>query len=141
MVVPSAARQGGGDVWLVQLLETLAPQQVDLLVVFESAGELAALASSAGHRVAVLGRTTTPCDADLTTLAAPLASVLATEKPEVTVHWSPRAHVYGSRARQLLGRNGPVAWVQHVIPSDFWLHKLANAYPAQAVVCVSSAVA
>jgi glycosyltransferase involved in cell wall biosynthesis len=41
----------------------------------------------------------------------------------------------------MLGRNGPVAWVQHVIPSDFWLHKLANACPEHAVACVSSAVA
>ncbi len=141
LVVPSAARRGGGDIWLGQLLESLSPHQVDLLVVFEAAGELADLASASGHRVAVLGRTGTACDADLITLAEPLGSVLADEEPQVTVHWSPRAHVYGSRARQLLGRDGPVVWVQHVMPSDFWLHKLANTYPAHAVVCVSAAVA
>ncbi|MGH3905209.1 MAG: glycosyltransferase [Pseudonocardiaceae bacterium] len=138
--MPSAARRGGGDTWLVQLLETLTPHQVDLLAVFETPGELTDLASAACHRVAVLGRTGTARDADLTTLAEPLARVLTREEPQVTVHWSPRAHVYGTRARQVIGRNG-VAWVQHVIPSDFWLHKLANAYPAQVVVCVSCAVA
>lgn len=74
-------------------------------------------------------------------LATPLARVLAGEEPLVTVHWSPRAHVYGTRARLLAGRDGPVAWVQHVIPSDFWLHQLANSFPARAVACVSSTVA
>lgn len=141
VVVPSADRRGGGDVWLSQLVETLTPDQVDLLLVFETAGELAELAGTAGHRVAVLGRVGTACDEDLTTLAEPLARVLADEDPHVTVHWSPRAHVYGTRARRMLARNGPVAWVQHVIPSEFWLHQLANACPAHAVVCVSSAVA
>jgi glycosyltransferase involved in cell wall biosynthesis len=141
IVVPSAVRRGGGDVWLAQLLETLTPQQVDLLVVFETAGELADLASAAGHRTAVLGRAGIPCDTDLTALVEPLTRVLAGEKPQVTVHWSPRAHVYGSRARQVLGRNDPVAWVQHVIPGGYWLHKLANTYPAQTVMCVSSATA
>jgi glycosyltransferase involved in cell wall biosynthesis len=128
-------------VWLAQLLETLAPRQIDLLVVFEESGELADLASAAGHRVFVLGRTLAACEADLDTLVEPLARVLAREDPQATVHWSPRAHVYGARARQVTGRNDPMAWVQHVIPSDFWLHRLANAYPAQAVLCVSSAVA
>jgi glycosyltransferase involved in cell wall biosynthesis len=141
LVVPSAARRGGGDIWLAHLLETLTPDQVDLLVVFETDGELVELTSAVGHRVAVLGRTDTACDVDLTTLAEPLARVLTREELQVTVHWSPRAHVYGTRARQMIGRNGPVAWVQHVIPSDFWLHRLANACPAQAVVCVSHAVA
>jgi hypothetical protein len=93
LVVPSAARRGGGDVWLAQLLQTLTPCQVDLLVVFETAGELADLASDTGHRVAVLGRTCPASDADLTGLAEPLARVLAHEEPQATVHWSPRAHV------------------------------------------------
>lgn len=141
LVVPSASRRGGGDVWLASLLRVLTPSQVDLLVVFETAGELANLAWGAGHRVAVLGRNGPASDADLVGLVEPLARVLAHARPRVTVHWSPRAHVYGTRARQRARRAGPVAWVQHVMPSDFWLHRLANSFPADAVACVSTAVA
>jgi len=141
LVVPSAVRRGGGDIWLAQLLTTVTPKVIDLLVVFEAMGELVDLAHEAGHRTAVLGRAAEACDADLVALAAPLAEILDGERSRITVHWSPRAHVYGTRARALAHLEGPVAWVQHVIPSRFWLHRLANALPADAVICVSSAVA
>lgn len=141
VVVPSAARHGGGDVWLGHLLEELPARAMELLVVFETDGELAELARDAGHQVSVLGRAGAACDADLTGLVGPLARVLAAAKPQAVVHWSPRAHVYGTRARRLAGQDGPAAWVQHVISSDFWLHRLANSLPARAVACTSTAVA
>lgn len=138
VVVPSAARRGGGDVWLAQLLATLSPGQIDLLAIFETPGELVGDARAAGHRAAVLD----VHGDDLERFSAPLAHVLDREHPDVTVHWSPRAHVYAAPARQMVGMgDGPATWVQHVISSRFWLHELANDLPADAVACVSSAVA
>jgi glycosyltransferase involved in cell wall biosynthesis len=141
LVAPSPIRRGGGDTWLAGLLTAIDPNQIDLLVVFEHDGELAVLAADAGHRVRTLARAGLPTNADLLRLAVPLSRLLAAENAGMTVHWSPRAHVYGTLARILARHPGPTVWIQHVTPSRFWLHRLASALPADAVVCVSSAAA
>jgi glycosyltransferase involved in cell wall biosynthesis len=142
IVIPSAERRGGGDVWLAALLShPLLAECLELTAVFESHGPLAELAAAAGHRTAVLGRRGPATRRNLLSLAAPLSRIVRTARPEVTVHWSPRAHVYGTAARKLTGAPGAVAWVQHVMPSRFWLHRLASSLPADTVLCVSSAAA
>jgi glycosyltransferase involved in cell wall biosynthesis len=142
LVIPSASRRGGGDVWLAELLaHPHVHGSLDLVAVFETGGELAELAEKCGHRVAVLGRRHSPSSQDFARLAVRLSRVLRRERPQVTLHWSPRAHIYGTLARQLTGSLGVAGWVQHVMPSRFWLHRLASGLPADAVVCVSSAVA
>jgi len=119
----------------------LEPDEIDLLVVFESDGELLLRVRDAGHRARTLGHTGRPGIANLLPLAVRLARLLPAENPEVVVHWSPRAHVYGTLAQALASCSARTVWIQHVIPSRFWLHRLASALPADVVACVSSAVA
>jgi glycosyltransferase involved in cell wall biosynthesis len=87
LVVPSARREGGGDVWLDGLLRHLPQLGFRPVVVFVAAG------------------------------------------PAVRIGGPPGC-----------GGPGRTAWVQHVIPSDFWLHRAASALPTDVVLCVSSAV-
>lgn len=141
IVVPSSAKRGGGDIWLSQLIRSIDHPSLDLLIVFETDGELIEIASEAGHRTATLGRNGPPSNADLIHLVRPLARILSQERPHLTIHWSPRAQIYGTLAQRMSRIFGPSAWVQHVIPSRFWLHRAANALPTEAVVCVSTAVA
>lgn len=134
MVAPSARREGGGDVWLDGLLRHLPQLGLRLFVVFEGHGELVEMASAYGCRPIVVWA------AEGDVMVATLAGVLSECRPEVTVFWSPRAQVYGSKAHQAAGGPGRTAWVQHVLPSNFWLHRAASALPTDAVFCVSSAV-
>jgi len=139
-VVPSARREGGGDVWLDQVLAHLGPAEAPL-VVFEHDGELAEAAAGHGCRVEVLPRPGDDAEQVPLSLVPGLAQVLGRHRPAVTLFWSPRAQMYGSRAHYAAGGAGRTAWVQHVMPSRFWLHRHAAALPADAVVCVSTAVA
>lgn len=134
LVVPSARRHGGGDVWLDGLLRYLPRLGVPPLVVFEGAGELVGMAADYGCRPLSLENR----GGDV--MASALADLLRAHRPEVTVFWSPRAQVYGSKAHRAAGAPGRTAWVQHVMPSRFWLHQDASALPTDLVICVSSAV-
>jgi Glycosyl transferases group 1 len=134
MVVPSARREGGGDVWLDGLLRHLPQLGLRPVVVFEGHGELVEMASAYGC-CPIVARAV---DGDA--MVATLVSVFRECHPKVTVFWSPRAQLYGSKAHQAAGGSGRTAWVQHVIPSEFWLHRAASALPTGVVLCVSSAV-
>lgn len=140
VVVPSARRRGGGDVWLDQLLPYLGAALHKPVVVFESDGELAQRAQNSGCVAEVLPRKEGHGTEDGVGLVGPLAEVLARHEPAVTVFWSSRAQLYGSRAHQLAGCSGRTAWVQHVMPSTFWLHREASSQPTDVVICVSHAV-
>ena len=109
-------------------------------MIFEADGELVRHAASYGCDTIVLPRQSCSADDRASEFVAPLAEILSVRRPEVTVFWSPRAQLYGSRAHQAAGCPGRTAWVQHVIPSDFWLHRDASMSPTDLVVCVSSAV-
>lgn len=140
LVVPSARREGGGDIWLDQLLRHLANSAPTLTVVFETYGEMATRAASYGCITKILGGRNGTVRDDVSALVDPLAGVLAESRPDVTVFWSPRAQLYGSPAHAHAGRPGRTGWVQHVMPSTFWLHRDASALPSELVICVSSAV-
>lgn len=140
LVVPSARRQGGGDIWLDQLLRKIGPT-MSPVVVFQVPGELASAALGYGCQVETLGVSDDGSELAIASLAKRLTPILTTHQPAVTVFWSPRAQIYGAIARQLAALGGRSAWVQHVLPSDFWLHQAAAAFPTDAVLCVSHAVA
>jgi glycosyltransferase involved in cell wall biosynthesis len=139
LVVPSARREGGGDVWLEQLLRHLPALGPPPLVIFEMDGELAERAAGYGCRAEVLTSDRVNIG-NLWRLVRPLAAVLNSARPDVTVFWSPRAQLYGAHAYRAAGRPGRTAWVQHVIPSDFWMHREAAARSTDLVLCVSGAV-
>ena len=128
IVVPSAQRTGGGDLWLEGLLRHLPRLGVLPLVLFAEPGELVASAEVHGCRAAVAS-------------GAALVGALREHRPASTVFWSPRAQIYGTAAHREAGSPGRTAWVQHVMPSTFCLHHDAAALPTDAVVCVSSQVA
>jgi glycosyltransferase involved in cell wall biosynthesis len=141
LVVPSARRTGGGDVWLEQLLTHIVGYEFEITVTFESTGELAERARQNGCKVEILSSHHGPGHDDPSSYIAPLADVIRRVQPTVTVFWSPRAQLYGCHAHARAGAPGRTAWVQHVMPSEFWLHRDAAATPTDAVLCVSNAVA
>lgn len=140
LVVPSAKRAGGGDMWLESLLTGLAGHGIEATVVFEEYGELLSHATHCGHATAVLDATADSQPGSLQQLAEPLAKLIGSCQPQVTVFWSPRAQVYGAAAHRMAGQPGRTAWVQHVMPSRFWLHRAASEAPSDLVICVSCAV-
>lgn len=140
LVVPSAGRSGGGDVWLEQLIQGLADFGAAPAVVFENHGQLIQSAASAGCETHVLPQQRPVDETGLSSLIRPLADIMSGYQPDATVFWSPRAQLYGSRAHASAGQPGRTAWVQHVMSSSFWLHRDASHAPTDLVVCVSSAV-
>ncbi|MGH3187031.1 MAG: glycosyltransferase [Streptosporangiaceae bacterium] len=139
-VVPSAKRAGGGDIWLDTLLAVIGDHGVQASVAFEKDGELVRRAQFYGCDVTVLDDGSRVPGGGLEDLVAPLAELIAFRKPQVSVFWSPRAQVYGTAAHRTAGRPGRIAWVQHVLPSGFWLHQAASDAPSDRVICVSQAV-
>ncbi|MGL5825962.1 MAG: glycosyltransferase family 4 protein [Nocardioides sp.] len=139
LVVPSAQRTGGGDVWLEQVLPHLGAVLDQPTIVFESDGHLVRHAQASGWATEVLPAAEA-AGGSPTHLVAPLADVLTRHAPDVTVFWSPRAQIYGAEAHVIAGRPGRAAWVQHVMPSTFWLHREASSQPTDVVMCVSHAV-
>jgi glycosyltransferase involved in cell wall biosynthesis len=139
-VVPSAKRVGGGDMWIEALLTEIGQQGIESMVVFEEYGELAEHASLHGCATAVLGVTVGSQPGELKQLSAPLARLIAAYRPQATIFWSPRAQLYGAAAHREAGRPGRTAWVQHVMPSQFWMHRSASEAPSDLVICVSRAV-
>lgn len=142
MVVPSARRLGGGDIWLEQLLTCLRPEGIVPAVIFEADGELARHAAELGLDVTIVpgGASEPPGRAPANELVVRLAQILTRLRPDVTVFWSPRAQIYGSAAHKLAGSPGRTMWVQHVMPSGYHVHREASLAPADRVICVSSAV-
>lgn len=140
IVVPSARLVGGGDIWLDALLAGLGRHAIAVVAMFEEDGELARRATEYGCTSLVLPGNGDRAKHHLRQLASPVADVMAEYRPHVTVFWSPRAQVYGALAYQQAGRPGRTAWVQHVIPSRFWLHQAASDSPSDLVICVSRAV-
>lgn len=128
LVVPSARRTGGGDLWLEGLLRHLPRLGVPPLVLFAEPGELVTTAQQHGCRAVVVSGTA-------------LTAALHEHRPASTVFWSPRAQIYGTAAHRAAGAPGRTAWVQHVMPSTFSVHRQAAALPSDTVVCVSSPVA
>lgn len=139
-VVPSAKRGGGGDIWLDTLLAVIGDHGVQASVAFEKDGELVRQAKLYGCDVTVLDAGSQVPKGGLEDLVVPLAELIAARKPQVSVFWSPRAQVYGTAAHRAAGRPGRTAWVQHVLPSRFWLHQAASDEPSDRVICVSEAV-
>lgn len=133
-VVPSAKRAGGGDIWLDALLSAIGAHGVHALGVFGEAGELVSRARHYGCETTVLNLGDSP------ERVAVLAGLMAARRPQVNVFWSPRAQLYGAQAHRETGLPGRTAWVQHVLPSEFWLHRAASETPSDRVICVSEAV-
>lgn len=140
LVVPSARRVGGGDVWLDSLLARLGRHGISAVALFEEDGDLVRRARERGCAALVAAGNADCGPRDPGELVRPVADVVASHKPAVTVFWSPRAQIYGARAHTLAGGPGRTAWVQHVLPSRFWLHQAASDSPSDLVICVSRAV-
>ena len=140
LAVPSARLAGGGDIWLDALLAGLGSHGISVVAAFEEDGELVRRAAQYGCTALVLAGSHGRPERDLQRLASPVAALMAEYRPQATVFWSPRAQVYGALAHQQAGEPGRTAWVQHVIPSRFWLHQEASDSPADLVICVSRAV-
>lgn len=139
VVAPSAQVAGGGDIWLANLLTGMTTLGVTPSMVFETPGPLEDLASRLGCPTTVLG-TERVDEEQLDSLTEPLTEVMTALRPQATLFWSPRAQLYGAPAHRAADATGRTHWVQHVMPSEFWIHRAASDLPTDAVICVSHAV-
>jgi len=70
-----------------------------------------------------------------------LAALFRERRPDVILNWAAKTQLYGSPAAVLAGMSDRVLWWQHAIAGRHWLDLAANALPAQAVACYSTAAA
>lgn len=89
-IVPSAKRAGGGDIWIDTLLAAIGDHGMQASVAFEKDGELARRARLYGCDVTVLDADSRNPGGGLEELVAPLADLFTSQKPQVSVFWSPR---------------------------------------------------
>lgn len=70
-----------------------------------------------------------------------LARLFRERQPDVILNWATKTQVYGSPAAVLVGMTDRVVWWQHSIATQNWLDRAANALPARAIACYSTAAA
>ncbi len=70
-----------------------------------------------------------------------LATLFRRRRPDVILNWAAKTQLYASPAAVLAGMSDRVLWWQHAIAGRHWLDLAANALPAQAVACYSTAAA
>jgi glycosyltransferase involved in cell wall biosynthesis len=141
VTVPWWERLGGAEAMLHTILEGAETSEHELEPVFFKDGSWPAELREAGLRVEVIeaGRVRELHRAAAT--AARLAALLRARNPDVILNWSAKTQLYGSPAAVLAGLSDRVLWFQHAIAGRHWLDLTANALPARAIACGSTAAA
>jgi glycosyltransferase involved in cell wall biosynthesis len=141
ITVPWWERLGGAEAMLHTLLGGAQESGHELELVFFEDGPWPAELREAGLRVDVIraGRVR-QLPRTLATIGR-LASLFRARRPDVILNWAAKTQLYASPAAVLAGMSDRVLWWQHAIAGRHWLDLAANALPAQAVACYSTAAA
>ena len=137
-----ASRVGGGETMLLGFLRSVDRSRLSVLVVFFEEGPLVQEVESCGVRTTVIpgGRLRDP--RATVRVVRSLARLLARERPDLLLNWTPKTHVYGALAALLARQGNRVAWWQHtIVPRTRLLDRLAGLLPAHAIVCSSRCTA
>jgi glycosyltransferase involved in cell wall biosynthesis len=141
ITVPWWERLGGAEAMLHTILGGAQESGHELELVFFEDGPWPEELREAGLRVDVIraGRVR-QLPRTLATVGR-LAALFRERRPDVILNWAAKTQLYASPAAVLAGMSGRVLWWQHAIAGRHWLDLAANALPAQAVACYSTAAA
>jgi glycosyltransferase involved in cell wall biosynthesis len=141
ITVPWWERLGGAEAMLHTILGGAQESGHELELVFFEDGPWPEELRQAGLRVDVIraGRVR-QLPRTLATVGR-LAALFRKRRPDVILNWAAKTQLYASPAAVLAGMSDRVLWWQHAIAGRHWLDLAANALPAQAVACYSTAAA
>jgi len=139
VVSPRAARLGGAEIILWNILRHLDRDRVDPRLIFLEDGPFADEVRGLQMRADVIpaGRLRDPRQA--VALQRSVARVIADERPDVVLNWSAKAHIYAAPACRLARSRPVVMWWQQMVPAGHWIDRAATALPADAVGAWSQA--
>src|SRR4051794_10148157 len=139
VVMPLAARRGGAESSLMELVHHGGDLGFSLEVVFLEDGPMVAECEAAGVPAAVVLSGRLREVQNYARSVARLAASVKRDRPDVVVGWMTKAQLYSGPAARLAGV--PAVWCQHGLPSSRdALDRVAIALPARGVVAVSGAV-
>jgi glycosyltransferase involved in cell wall biosynthesis len=141
ITVPWWERLGGAEAMLHTILGGAQESGHELELVFFEDGPWPEELRQAGLRVDVIraGRVR-QLPRTLATVGR-LTALFRKRRPDVILNWAAKTQLYASPAAVLAGMSDRVLWWQHAIAGRHWLDLAANALPAQAVACYSTAAA
>jgi glycosyltransferase involved in cell wall biosynthesis len=139
VTVPWGERLGGAEEMLAAFLAQVDRTRVEPVVVFLQHGRFERELAGLGLRTVVIESGRLRQVGRTIGAIRRLARVLARERPDVVLNWSPKTQLYGALAATLVGLRSRVVWWQHGVPSRHWLDRLATTLPARAVGCSSAA--
>jgi len=141
ITVPWWERLGGAEAMLHTVLQGAGSSGHEIELVFFKDGPWPDELRAAGLRVEIVesGRVRQPHRV-LATIWR-LAALFRARRPDVILNWAAKTQFYGSPAAVLAGMSDRVVWWQHSIAGRHWLDLSANALPARAIACYSTAAA
>jgi glycosyltransferase involved in cell wall biosynthesis len=141
ITVPWWERLGGAEAMLHTVLQGAGSSGHEIELVFFKDGPWPEELRAAGLPVEIVesGRVRQPHRVIAT--ISRLAALFRARRPDVILNWAAKTQFYGSPAAVLAGMSDRVVWWQHSIAGRHWLDLSANALPARAIVCYSSAAA
>jgi glycosyltransferase involved in cell wall biosynthesis len=141
ITVPWWERLGGAEAMLHTVLQGAGSSGHEIELVFFKDGPWPDELRAAGLRVEIVesGRVRQPHRVLATILR--LAALFRARRPDVILNWAAKTQFYGSPAAVLAGMGDRVVWWQHSIAGRHWLDLSANALPARAIACYSTAAA
>jgi glycosyltransferase involved in cell wall biosynthesis len=141
ITVPWWERLGGAEAMLHTVLQGAPPSEHEIELIFLKDGPWPAELRAAGMCVEIVesGRVRQPHRVVATIFR--LASLFRARRPDVILNWAAKTQFYGSPAAVLAGMSDRVVWWQHSIAGRHWLDLSANALPARAIACYSTAAA
>jgi glycosyltransferase involved in cell wall biosynthesis len=141
VTVPWTDRLGGAEAMLHTILEGAEESDHELELVFFKDGTWPEELRQAGMRVDVIDAGRVRQLHRLVATVFKLARLFRARRPDVILNWAAKTQLYGSPAAVLAGMRGRVVWFQHAIAGRHWLDLAANALPARAIECYSTAAA
>jgi glycosyltransferase involved in cell wall biosynthesis len=141
VTVPWTDRLGGAEAMLHTILTGAEGSGHELELVFFKDGPWPEELREAGIRVDVIDAGRVRELHHLLATVFKLARLFRARRPDVILNWAAKTQLYASPAAVLAGMSDRVLWFQHAIASHHWLDLAANALPARAIACYSTAAA
>lgn len=141
IIAPWGERLGGAETNLRTFLQHVDRDRIDPTVVFLQSGPFALEIERLDVRTLVIpaGRLRHVHRAGQSIVA--LARLIRSERPDLILNWTPKAHLYGGSAAALAGSSDRTVWWQRGVTDGHWMDRLATLVPAVAISCSSHAAA
>ncbi|MHB8233579.1 MAG: glycosyltransferase [Solirubrobacteraceae bacterium] len=141
IIVPWWERLGGAEAMLHTILQGSDSSGHEIELIFFEDGLWPAELRAAGFRVEIVRSGRVRQLHRLVATIFRLAALFRERRPDVILNWAAKTQIYGSPAAMLAGMGDRVLWWQHAIAGRHWLDLSANALPARAIACYSTAAA